>query len=1159
MFLSLLLPLLPCLHFLLCLFFISTFSQTSLGSTCVMLEMSNLPLSPLLQLSVLQLAALLGSCSALPQTHSELAPVVVWAQPQTETNDRSDTLPSSDFQSRFGLFVAQSETAETDSEPVSVWPGPAWEKNGSPVAADRSGEVSDGEDLVASESAHAAHAAGYVTRLTERQFSGRGELDFERLPTARGQNRQGEEQERVYREDEAATTQRGSSSGHTGDAGGGADEAEDARLAVLRQRRKKLRLNGASGPSRLSVIRRQRPSANSNAAEKSEDPVTVTASERRDSATNTATEAPRQRRPYGTRRRQSNRRQTQRRRRPVKKAQTTTTTTPRPNRRRSRRPTQPPTTATQTTERHSVTHPTRGSPAQAVYFQPNPEEYPQYPPFAPQEPTQSPQQPLQSPHLQPQGPPLTQQSQQQPSQFANSLQQFSDSVRQLSSGREGSNDQDLAEKVSRLKLKLTSQKEVADNEIRVPSIGKPAAPKFRAEEVTTRPLRELFDVLTRSELAKGSRQENYGPADRERNPEPAQENVAASSLFRAEVQKLQTKRPRLQMTGLPLQVQRPETQTERSSVSHATATHRPRSQPTQRPSSSERVVPSKPVYESGFEPITGLSYFEVPTSPVGSQAGASKSSSPQRPPQPHPGTFVSKERQPTTQSRPKVIPPRTQRPVQHTVVRPVQHTVQRPAQQPLPTPSRERKPVTAGKIRFPGSAEPPKKSPSLDRPTSPSPGGQPHPVFAPGRPGPAPFGARPSNVKPPRDFVHRPGVLGSSLPGGGFPPKSRPAQFPSGPKDSGHPRPAIGQGPPGPQSLGGSHQSPPPHPSVGDSRRPGPGHRPHQALRPLGSHQVGGDSAPSQPVGITGPTPRPPLQKRPHRPPLHQKPNRPPPFNQQIQGSSPQSFRVRPQSPSGRPPFTPPNHPPPGAFSKGRPQGPPFNQLPTGPLSKDRPPFSRPQPGQGPTGQFPLKARPDNRQPPRQVAEESVQHHRPLVPPRGQKPPGPFGHQRPPTSFQHRPPHPGGQSRPLGGQQRPSAVQGKPPIRQRRPPFNVQQGPSATAGSKRPPFGIQGDSTTQKRPPFGFQQRPSGSPDQRKPPPGFQRRPPSGPQQRPPHGFHQGASGPAGLGLRVPPHLRPGARLPASAHPRNPSEGPLSELSRRRTGQESSQLQLQRG
>ena len=174
-----------------------------------MLEMSNLPLSPLLQLSVLQLAALLGSCSALPQTHSELAPVVVWAQPQTEASDRSDTLPSSDFQSRFGLFVAQSETAETDSEPVSVWPGPAWEKNGSPVAADRSGEVSDGEDLVASESAHAAHAAGYVTRLTERQFSGRGELDFERLSIPRGQNRQGEEQERVYREDEAATTQRG--------------------------------------------------------------------------------------------------------------------------------------------------------------------------------------------------------------------------------------------------------------------------------------------------------------------------------------------------------------------------------------------------------------------------------------------------------------------------------------------------------------------------------------------------------------------------------------------------------------------------------------------------------------------------------------------------------------------------------------------------------------------------------------------------------------------------------------------------------------------------------------------------------------------------------------------------------------------------------------
>ena len=994
---------------------------------------------------MLQLTALLATCSALPQlrqARSEVAPLVVWAEPQTSAGDHPDTpaaVPSSDLQSRFGLFAAQSETVEPDGGPVAVWPGPAWEKSGSPAAVNRSGEVDEAADQVASESARAAELARYVTRLTERQFSRRGELAFEGPPAPRGEDgRQDQAQDRSDGAGEAP--QRGAVNRRGSDGTG----EEDAKLSVLRQRRKKLRLSrlsAASGPSRLSVIRRQRPSASSGGSEGSEEQAAAAASERRDGAKeDITTEAPgQQRRPFGVRR-QSGRRRPQRRRRPVKKAvtQTSTTATQRPNRRR--RPTQPPTTTeTQTTEQQTVTQSTHANAAQAVYFQPNPEEYPQYPPFAPQEPTQAQHQPLQPPQLESQGRGETPRSQQPPSQFANSLQQFSDSVRQLSGSHKRADDQDLSDKVSKLKLKFTNQKEVTDNDIPVSSTGKPATPRFRAEDVTTRPLRELFDVLTRSELAKGSRREDYGPADRETLLESPKQSIAAS-LFRAEVQKLQTRRPQVQTDRPPMRSQWAEAQTERLSVSHAASARRPQSQLSQNSSPSERVVPSNIVYEAGFEPITGHSHFHM------SSASSFKASEPSvfQPPQP------------------------------------AQHTVQRPAKLPQTAPSRERKPATAGKVRFPGSVEPPTSSPSFARP----PGVRPHPGPSPGRPGPASFGVRPSNSKPSRDSVRRPGA------------------------------------------------------------------------RPFGG-QSASDKRPSHSVRIAGPAP---LQGTPNLPPLHQKHSRPPPFRtQQIQGSSPQSFRVRPQPPRGRPQSSSvgsqltsgrphsdlPNHPPHRAFSKERPQGPPFNQLPSRPFSGKHPPFSPPPPGQSQTGQFTLKARPHHRQPPRQVAEEPVQRHRPLAPPRGQRPPGPVGQQRPPNGFQQRPPtnlqrrpsHIGGQPRPSVGQQGPSSDQGKFQTRQQRPPFDFQQRPPGAGGPKRPPFGIQSrpsESTGQKRPPFGF-------------------------QQRPPHGLPQGASGPAGFRQRVPPRLRPGARLPASAHPRNPPGGLLADLTRRSDAQKPAQLLLQRG
>ncbi|XP_043213111.1 basic proline-rich protein-like [Amphibalanus amphitrite] len=1131
-------------------------------------------------LTLSALAAVLGACSALagPGPAAEVAPVVVWAQAAVGgPSDSADT----DFRSRFGLFADQSES-------TAAWPGPAWDRSGAPAASERSGEAADGD----SQSSRAAQLASYVTHLTEQGFSSGDQLSFDQTPTPSDQtstpserNQQAEAEQRGDAGGEPGGQDQGPADGRASDAEEGSSSGgHSARLALLRQRRKKLRLSAARDPARLSVIRRRQKPA---AAEKSEEPATDSTSDQQGTeAKDSAAEAPRLRRPFGLRRRRPVHSPShQRRRRPTQQSTTETSATParRPSRRR--RPTRPPTSTARPTE-----EPADAGTEETVYYKPSAEEYPDYPPFAPpREPTQAPQPPLRAPQLASPGSIDTAQAAQQPS--SDSLQQFSDQ-RGPPNGGESDTEQNLTDKVTKLKQKLAEEKEQNENELSSEGVAKPIVPSLPAEQVTTRPLRELFDVLTKAELARGPRRENYGPAAIENGREPPRQSVAAS-IRRPNVQRFQATRPQVQGG--------------RQSASPAFQGPRPQSVQ----ASSERAVPSEVVYESGFKPITDTSRFSAPQSQP--SAGPQASAAPPQPPQSQrvvSGTFVSGERRPTqVPSRPTFAAPQ-QRPS-------VVHTVRRPGGPPTPAPAPEKKATSGGKIRFPGADESTshQQSSVLPRPP-PSFGQRPRPGQEPARPGSLPpFGANPS------EDVRRPGSPPDQRPFPGFPPRQHlgaaPTQFPSGPKNTGHPRPPTG---PVQQHFGVQQPGGSPRPSGDGGQRPSTSHLP-DSPRPFGgAHRFAGGSVQSRPGAISGSTPFPPFQGRPIGPPVHRNQNRPPPFStQSTERTPPQSFGGLPEPPFRRPRPGPPQRRP---VPKGRPQGPPFNQLTSGPPSKDRTRFPPSPSGPSSDGRLPLQTHPDNRQEASQVTEKSVQEQRPSPPPRPPRPSASFGLQRPPGDFQQRPPPNGFQQRPPNGfqqrppnnfQQRPNGLQRRPTSDfQQRPPNDFQQRPPSDFQqrphnqfeqnpSERPPRGPAGQRrppTGQRRPPFGFQQRPSetdeqtrapprarpsGAPDQdrhpvefqqrpsesspdgprprpelqRRPPPGFRRPPPTGFQSRPPPGFRPG---PGQFGQRLP--ARPGSGLPPSAHPRRPSssDGPLADLlTRRRDQQVPGQLLLHRG
>ncbi|KAF0309292.1 hypothetical protein FJT64_019577 [Amphibalanus amphitrite] len=369
------------------------------------------------------LAAVLGACSALagPGPAAEVAPVVVWAQAAVGgPSDSADT----DFRSRFGLFADQS-----DGDQLSF--------DQTPTPGDQT-------------------------------------------PTPSERNQQAEAEQRSDAGGEPGGQDQGPADGRASDAEeGSASAGHSARLALLRQRRKKLRLSAARDPARLSVIRRRQKPA---AAEKSEEPATDSTSDQQGTeAKDSATEAPRLRRPFGLRRRRPVHSPShQRRRRPSQQATTETSATParRPSRRR--RPIQPPTSTARPTEEPAATQPADAGSEETVYYKPSAEEYPDYPPFAPpREPTQAPQPPLQAPQLASPGSRDTAQAAQEPS--SDSLQQFSDQPGPPNGGK-SDNEQNLTDKVTKLKQKLAEEKEQNENELSSEDVPKPVVPSLPAEQ-----------------------------------------------------------------------------------------------------------------------------------------------------------------------------------------------------------------------------------------------------------------------------------------------------------------------------------------------------------------------------------------------------------------------------------------------------------------------------------------------------------------------------------------------------------------------------------------------------------------------------------------------------------------------------------------------------